>query len=83
MQRFHCGTSLQCSDSTNPASCRLFAKAVSAIGPVYQEFYFGAGITADSPGCTPFGEPFDVLTIGTTNVPLQLLNRFLDELQVA
>ena len=56
---------------------------MSAIGPVYQEFYFGAGITADSPGCTPFGEPFDVLTIGTTNVPLQLLNRFLDELQVA
>jgi len=46
-----------------------------------KEFYFGAGITADSPGCTPFGEPFDVLTIGTTNVPLQLLNRFLDELQ--
>lgn len=46
-----------------------------------KEFYFGAGITADSPGCTPFGKPIEVLEIGTTTVPLRLLSRFLDALQ--
>eukprot|EP00656_Telonema_subtile_P011082 TRINITY_DN15443_c0_g1_i1.p1 TRINITY_DN15443_c0_g1~~TRINITY_DN15443_c0_g1_i1.p1 ORF type:complete len:456 (-),score=68.83 TRINITY_DN15443_c0_g1_i1:57-1424(-) len=46
-----------------------------------KEFYFGSGITADSPGCTPFGKPLEVLEIGKTTVPLRLLSRFLDALQ--
>jgi len=36
-----------------------------------KEFYFGAGITADNPGQTPFGNPTEVVELGRTHVPVR------------
>ena len=36
-----------------------------------KEFYFGAGITADNPGQTPFGTPTEVVELGTSQVPVR------------
>merc|ERR1712167_252599 len=46
-----------------------------------KEFYFGAGITADSPGQTPFGEPTTVEVLGRTHVPVKVFDQYLGQLR--
>jgi len=46
-----------------------------------KEFYFGAGITADNPGMTPFGNPTEVQELGRTQVSVRLFDDYLGQLR--
>jgi len=46
-----------------------------------KEFYFGAGITADQPGKTPFGEPTSIEELGVTHVPVKIFDEYLNQLR--
>ncbi len=33
------------------------------------EFYYSGGIQSDHPGCTAFGSPTEIITLGETHIP--------------
>jgi len=41
------------------------------------EYFYGGGITYDVPGMTPFGSPVKTITLGHTNVSMELFQEFL------
>jgi len=45
-----------------------------------KEFYFGGGICQGHPGQTPYGNPIDIITLGTTLIPEDLFMDFLRDL---
>lgn len=45
-----------------------------------REYYFGGGICADLPGATPYGQPLDVQSMGTTNKTLDQFRFFLSSI---
>jgi desumoylating isopeptidase 1 len=48
---------------------------------VYQkEFYFGGGICTGYPGQTPYGQPIQTIELGETQIPYDLFEQFLQEI---
>eukprot|EP00177_Eucheuma_denticulatum_P003931 GFKZ01007109.1.p1 GENE.GFKZ01007109.1~~GFKZ01007109.1.p1 ORF type:complete len:445 (-),score=56.15 GFKZ01007109.1:1609-2943(-) len=45
-----------------------------------REYYFGGGICADLPGATPYGQPIDVQSMGSTNKTLDQFRSFLSSI---
>jgi hypothetical protein len=41
------------------------------------EYFYGGGITYDVPGQTPFGSPVKTITLGHTNIPVDVFQDFL------
>lgn len=46
-----------------------------------QEFYFGQGIMASVPGATQHGNPLQVVDIGETFLPLEVVVEYIDSLR--
>ena len=45
------------------------------------EYYFGASIQTSYPGSTHHGQPMEVITMGTTELPLELILEYMDSLR--
>ncbi|KAJ3690100.1 hypothetical protein LUZ61_019264 [Rhynchospora tenuis] len=66
-------------------STTFLGKAIEAIWHtgvvVYgREYYFGAGIQQDPAGKTPYGRPIKVVDLGTTHVPKEVFEEYLQEI---
>ncbi|KAJ4784382.1 hypothetical protein LUZ62_035628 [Rhynchospora pubera] len=66
-------------------STTFLGKAIEAIwhtGVVIygREYYFGAGIQQDPAGKTPYGRPIKVVDLGTTHVPKEVFEDYLQEI---
>ncbi|CAO3650460.1 unnamed protein product [Mucor fragilis] len=46
-----------------------------------QEFYFGQGIMASTPGSTQHGRPLEVIDMGETFLPLEVVVEYIDSLR--
>ncbi|KAI7885434.1 PPPDE putative peptidase domain-containing protein [Mucor mucedo] len=46
-----------------------------------QEFYFGQGIMASAPGTTQHGRPLEVIDMGETYLPLEVVVEYIDSLR--
>lgn len=44
------------------------------------EYYFGGGIQHDPAGSTPYGKPMRVIDLGTTHVPKDVFEMYLQEI---
>jgi desumoylating isopeptidase 1 len=44
------------------------------------EYYFGAGIHQDQEGETPYGKPVQVVDLGTTHIPKEVFDEYLQEI---
>lgn len=45
------------------------------------EYFFGAGIQTSFPGATHHGRPIEVLPMGKTNLPMEIILTYLDSLK--
>ncbi|KAF3328074.1 desumoylating isopeptidase 1 [Carex littledalei] len=66
-------------------STTFLGKAIEAIwhtGVVVYgiEYYFGAGIQQDPAGKTPYGKPIKVVDLGTTHIPREVFEEYLQEI---
>lgn len=46
-----------------------------------QEFYYGQGIMTSEPGTTQHGRPLEVIDIGETYLPLEVVIEYIDSLR--
>lgn len=46
-----------------------------------QEFYFGQGIMVAVPGTTQHGQPLEVIDIGETFLPLEVVMEYIESLR--
>lgn len=46
------------------------------------EYYFGAGIHRDLVGKTPYGKPIQVVDLGTTHIPKEVFEEYLQEISL-
>lgn len=46
-----------------------------------QEFYFGQGIMASAPGTTQHGRPLEIIDVGQTFLPLEVVVEYIDSLR--
>ncbi|KAL0050544.1 hypothetical protein WJX82_002003 [Trebouxia sp. C0006] len=46
------------------------------------EYYFGCGVSQSSPGLTPFGRPVQVIELGSTRIPRDSRNEYLQSLRM-
>jgi desumoylating isopeptidase 1 len=45
-----------------------------------REYYYGDGICSDSPKATPYGNPYKIVKLGTTEIPFDVFTDFLREI---
>ena len=45
------------------------------------EYFFGAGVQTSYPGATHHGKPMEVISMGTTNLPVEVILEYLESLK--
>jgi len=45
------------------------------------EYFFGAGVQASYPGATHHGKPMEVIPMGTTHLPVEVILEYLESLK--
>lgn len=45
------------------------------------EYFFGAGVQTSYPGSTHHGRPMEVMPLGTTNLPIEIILEYLESLK--
>ena len=45
------------------------------------EYFFGAGVQTSYPGRTHHGRPMEVIPLGTTQLPLEVISEYLESLK--
>lgn len=45
------------------------------------EYFFGAGVQTSYPGATHHGKPMEIISMGTTNLPIEIILEYLESLK--
>ena len=45
------------------------------------EYFFGAGVQTTYPGATHHGKPLEIIPLGQTDLPMEIILEFLDSLK--